>query len=214
LLRTLQRLFLFVNLRMQKKFTFFIFGFITLLNACNSSKIKTEDSKIKTAGEVETFFPVTDFLKGQLRILDSMPVTPLKTITINGETDSTWLKREDIRPFAVPFLTPVIDSASLFSYFSVNSFLDQTLNSITISYDANAKLPDSIKWRHWDVYIDPQTGSVQRIYMVKENEENRINTTTQLTWKTDDGCSIRIIKQIPGKEPEIQEQKLKWNFDH
>ena len=199
---------------MQKRCTLFILGILFLFSACNSSNVKTSASKPNTTTDNETFFPVTEFLKGQLTILDSMQVTPLKTTEVNGKTDSAWVNRDSIRAFAMPFLTPVIDSVSLSPYFSASSFLDQTINAITFSYDANPKLPDSMKLRHWDVYIDPLTGTVRRIYIVKEDEINGIVTTTQMTWKTEEGCSIRTIKQLPGKGQEITEEKMKWNFDH
>ena len=199
---------------MQKLFTFLIFGLLIIFSACHSTEEKAEVSTIKNAEAVETFFPVTDYLKGQLRELDSMPITPLKTVTVNGKTDSAWLKRENIRFFATPFLTPVIDSVSMSPYFSEKSFLDQTINAFTFSYDAKKQLPDSIKLRHWDVYIDPQKSTVQRVYLVKENIEDGINTTTQLTWKTNQWCSIRTITQKPEKDPEIKEEKMTWNFNN
>ena len=199
---------------MQKRCALFIFGIVFLFSACNSSNVDQPASKPNTTTDNETFFPVTEFLKGQLTILDSMQVTPLKTTEINGKTDSAWVNRDSIRAFAMPFLTPVIDSISLSPFFTASSFLDQTINAITFTYDANTKLPDSVKLRHWDVYIDPQTGTVRRIYIVKENEINGAVTTTQMTWKTEEGCSIRTIKQLPGKGQEIKEEKMKWNFDH
>ncbi len=195
---------------MQKLFTFLIAGLLIILSACHSKN--TDVPAGKNTKEPQTIFPVTDFLKGQLRQIDSMPVTPLKTVTVNGKTDSAWLKRESIRLFAAPFLIPVIDSLTMAPYFSEKSFLDQTINAVTFSYDASAKLPDSIKLRHWDVYIDPQTGTVQRIYLVKESVENSTNTTTQLTWKTGQWCSIRMIMQKTGKDPEIKEERMIWDF--
>ncbi len=198
---------------MQKLLSFLFFGLIIILCSCHS-KEKTASSSIKTSEETQTIFPVTDFLKGQLREIDSMPVTPLKTITVNGKTDSTWLKRESIRPFAEPFLTPVIDSVSMSLYFSEKSFLDQTINAVTFSYDPRTKLPDSIKLRHWDVYIDPQKGTVQRVYLVKENDKDSNQITTQFTWKANQWCSIRTITQKPGNAPEIKEERMTWDFEN
>lgn len=197
---------------MQKIFKYPVFGLLIIFSACHS-KENTELQLTKPDKEVETIFPVTDFLKGQLRELDTMPVTPLKTVTINGKTDSIWQKRDSIRVFAAPFLTPVIDSISMSPYFSEKSFLDQTINAITFSYDAKIKLPESLKLRHWDVYIDPQRGTVQRIYMVKESEEGNASITRQFTWKANQWCSIRTIKQEAGKVPEIKEEKLTWDFN-
>lgn len=191
-----------------QKFSFLLLvTVIIIFSACRSrsnASLNGDDSTNAT-----NIFPVTSFLKGQLRMLDSMPVTPLRTISENGKTDSTWLKREDIRKNAAPFLTPVIDSASMKQFFTEKSFLDQTIDAFTFSFDPKAKLPDSIHLTHWDVYMSPATNDITRIYLVKENGD----TTTQLTWVVNKSYIIRKIIQKPGKEPEIKEEKMIWDFD-
>jgi hypothetical protein len=162
---------------------------------------------------VQSFFPVTDFLLGQLNELDSMPVTPLQIIIDDGKTDSIWMKRKDIRVFSKPFLTPVIDSVSMRNFFTEKSFMDQTINAVTLTYDPKIKLPDSIKLTHWDVYIDPEKSTVKRIYMVKEETINGVTIITQLTWKVNEWCSIRTISQENKTLPHIKEQILKWGYD-
>ncbi len=192
---------------MQKLFAVVVPFFIIFFTACSGKKSNTASTNIPV--QTENIFPVTDFLKGQLRIIDSSGVTPLKIISVNGKTDSVWLKREDIRRNATPFLTPVIDSANMYSLFSEKSFLDQTINAFTFSYDPKKKLPDSIKITHWDVYMNPQTNAIDRIYIVKENAD----TTSQLTWLVNKWYSIRMIVQLANAQPQIKEEKMIWNFD-
>lgn len=193
---------------MQKLFGAFCISFFFMLTACHS---REERGAIVKNNSVDTvnIFPVTDFLKAQLKQIDSMPVTPLKVISENGKGDSSWLKRVEIRNHATPFLTPVIDSANMISLFSEKSFLDQTINAFTFSYDAKVKLPDSIKLTHWDVYMNPQTNKIERIYLVKQNAD----TTEQLTWVVNKWYSVRTIIQEAGKEAKIKEEKIIWNFD-
>jgi hypothetical protein len=198
---------------MMQKFLFFLIIFFAFIfSACHSSKSPAIVPTIDT-GNVTTIFPVTGFLKGQLREIDSMEITPLKIVTVGGKIDSIWLKREDIRPAAAPFLTPLIDSATMSSLFSEKSFLDQTINSYTFSFDPKVKLPDSIDLTHWDVYMSPQTNKVTRIYMVKEKTENGTDVISQLTWFSNKWFSVRTITQSPGKKPEVREEKMVWDFD-
>lgn len=197
---------------MQKILFSFLLWCVFIFCSCHSAKSPVV-APIIDSGDVESIFPVTNFLKGQLREIDSMQVTPLRMITINGKTDSTWLNRADIRPGAAPFLTPLIDSATMSSIFSEKSFLDQTINSYTFSYDPKVKLPDSIKLTHWDVYMSPQTNKITRIYMVKEKKENNKDIITQLTWFANQWYSIRTITQQQGKQPEVKEEKMIWDFD-
>jgi hypothetical protein len=193
---------------MQKFFSFSLLVFIVIFSSCHTEQ-KTGTVAAQKTSDTTNIFAVTSFLKGQLNRLDTLPVTPLKIISENGKTDSTWLKRADIRRNATPFLTPVIDSANMTSLFSEKSFLDQTINAYTFSYDAKVKLPDSIRLTHWDVYMNPQTNNIQRIYMVKENGD----TTTQLTWLINKSYSIRTIISEPNKEAKIKEEKMIWDFD-
>lgn len=197
---------------MQKLLFILILLSSLFFSACHSTKNQVITSTIDT-GDVQSIFPVTNFLKGQLLQIDSMEITPLKTVTIDGKTDSSWLKRSDIRPAVASFLTPWIDSATMSSLFSEKAFLDQTINSYTFSYDPKVKLPDSIHLTHWDVYMSPQTNKVTRIYMVKEKMENDTDVTTQFTWFSNKWFSIRTISQSPGKKPEIKEEKMVWDFD-
>ncbi len=197
---------------MQKLFKAIYFLPILLVGACHNRESKQPQS-VNNTQESQPFFPVTDFLLGQLNEIDSMPVTPLKIIIDNGKRDSIWLKKSDIRPFAKPFLSPLIDSISLHEFFEEESFMDQTINAVTLSYDPVKKLPDSMKLTHWDVYIDPQKGTVQRVYIVKEETANGATLTTQLTWKANKWCSIRTIEQQSKMAPGIKEEILKWEFD-
>ena len=185
---------------------------IFFLCTCHNGYQKHAEEK-ENSTENQSFFPVTEFILGQLNATDSLPITPVKISIIGNNQDSAWLKKEDIRKFASPFLQPVIDSISMQKYFTEKSFMDQTINAITFSFDAKVKLPDSIKLNHWDVYIDPQKNTVQRIYLVKGEVINGASVITQLTWKTDKWCSIRTITQQPGKDPLVKEEIMKWNFD-
>lgn len=198
---------------MQKLFPFILIVFSFFLNSCNSNNNTVEHSDNDSA-KIASIFPVTEFLKGQLKMIDSMQITPLKLLISNGKTDSIWLKREDIRAGATPFLRPEIDSITMSPLFSEKSFLDQTLNAFTFSYDPKVRIPDSLQLTHWDVYINPQSHQVQRIYLVKENNESNHHIITQLTWVTDGWYSIRTITQSPGKnEPDVKEEKMIWSFD-
>jgi hypothetical protein len=97
----------------------------------------------------------------------------------------------------------------MMALFSEKSFLDQTINAYTFSYDPKVQLPDSIKLIHWDVYMNPQTNSIQRIYMLKQNAD----TTTQLTWVINKWYSIRTIIAQPNSKAKIKEEKMIWDFD-
>ena len=197
---------------MRLKILYVAFFIQILFFSCRNHQSSAIQQASKDSTESQTFFPVTQFIKAQLKDIDSMPITPLKIITYNGKTDSSWLKKEDIRSFAQPFLHPEIDTTNFTSLFKQRSFLDQTINAITFSYDPIGELPDTLELKRWDVYIDPQKNGITRIYIVKEKSNNGILQTMQLIWKSNKWCKITTITEQPGKSPDIKEELMKWDF--
>jgi hypothetical protein len=198
---------------MQKLFLLLPAACFLFFSACHSGETDRPIT-FSTVADRTNIFPVTSFLRAQLKELDTMPVTPLFVKSENGKKDSTWMKRPDIRKMALPFLSLVIDSATMHSFFKESSFLDQTINAYTFSYDPKKTLPDSITLTHWDVYMDPQTNSIQRIYIVKEMDSANQSITKQLTWLVNKWYSIRTITQKKGYDAEIKEEKMIWDFDN
>lgn len=167
----------------------------------DSARLKKENNK---------FFPVTSYIKGQLFDIIKKGVNPLKYTTIKGHTDSVWLKIEQLQETVKEFLEPEIDSANLTTLFTEKKFLDQTLDAFTFSYDPSDQLPDTMKLMHWDVYVNPETGKVKRVYMVKSGGNDR---TLQLTWIGDKWCKITTLINNPdGSSVVEKEEKITWEY--
>lgn len=160
-----------------------------------------------------SFFPVTSFIKGQLNAFDSLPVTILQVTTINKQADSVWLSRSQVKPLLQPFTLDLIDKENLLTYFKESTFNDQSTESITFTYDPISVLPDSISLRHWDVYVDPDKGTIKRIYIVKElGAGGDSSHTQQLTWQTNKWAKIVTIRNKPGASTLQSEVKWIWDF--
>lgn len=196
---------------MQKLLRIIFLACIFSHTSCRVQNQKTNPAEKLPEGSV-AFFPVTEFLLGQIKEIEDLPITPVKIDIAGTRHDTNWIAKQDIRKFAAPFLDPQIDSSSVSNLFVGKSFLDQTIDAFTFSYDAKAKLPDSVKLIHWDVYIDPNKNNVQRIYMVKRDTFDSRPVTVQLTWVSGKWFSIRKIILLPGNESQIKEEIFKWNF--
>ena len=145
--------------------------------------------------------------------MDSLPITPLQITTIDNKTDSAWLTKEKSKAFFDPFLSPVIEETNLTSLFRQTVFNDQTLNAITFTYDPVAKIPDSLSLRSWSVYVNPETGSVSKVYLVKQFVENGKTFTQQLTWQSNKSAKINtILNEAGGEMKLLKEVSLIWNF--
>ena len=200
---------------MQIRFLSALIFIVFLFIGCKENQSQTPLQTIKDSSEQSSFFPVTEFILGELAQIDSLPVTPLKIITVNGKEDSIWMKKKDIRDFAQPFLHPKIDTSNMKNVFVEKSFLDQTINAFTFSYDPIAMLPDTMQLRRWDVYVDATKSKVKRIYIVKEINEKSSATkqTIQLTWTAGHWCKITTITEQENNPPKIRDEKIIWDFN-
>ena len=195
----------------------FCIAVLCIVLSCNNKSEQPEtvvDKKPETDTVKVTFLPVTSFLKGQLWILDSLPVTFLQVKTVGKKTDSSWLKREAVRPILQPFISQEINADNLTPYFKQTKFNDQTVEAITFTYDPITTLPDSINLRHWDVYIQPETGKIKKVYLLKQLNKEGKKYTQQLTWQTDQWAKIVTILNKPDGSSEVESEiKLVWNFN-
>ena len=191
-------------------------AFLFILLSCNSGnkadsqKNTVADTQKKEAPEQAQFFPVTDFLKGQVTEIKSLGLNPVKITVKNKHEDSVWLKIEDLDEAFSVFLSPVIDSANLSGLFTEKKFLDQTINAFTFTYDPVKPLPDSFLLQRWDVYIDPELNTVRRIFIIKRTTDHK---TLQLTWQTKESCRIvTIATDAKGLDYVEKEVTIKWDL--
>lgn len=183
---------------------------ITLLvGSCDSYVEQDHSGEQKTpkADSIEKsdFFPVTEYLYGQITEIKSSGINPVK---IEGK-DSTWLKIEELEKEFAEFLEPRIDSMHFSALFRESKFLDQTIDAYTFSYDPRGNLPDSVSIKRWDVYVDPATNKVKRIFMVKGIQNNAL----QLTWQSGRGCKLRYFKDTPSEGMILEKEiEIIWRF--
>jgi hypothetical protein len=194
----------------------FSFCFIIALTSCNN-KNKQAGSTEKTStvetgkDSAEAFFPVTNYLRGEIAQIKMIGITPIKKHIKNDvAVDSSWLKPEDYQKEFADFLTPVIDTANLMQWYSQNKFLDQSVNAYTFTYDPLKALPDSMQLLHWDVYVDPKSQNVKRVFIRKKISADE---EQQLTWQSGKWCRMVTIKNTGNNVAITNEVKIEWSFD-
>jgi hypothetical protein len=195
-----------------------IFIAVVFLVACNSNKPapkKIEDAvapqSVEPLGDSATnFFPVTSYLKGELLNIKTGGITPIRKITIAGKTDSSWVKMEELESILAVFLSPVIDSTNLKDVFDQKIFKDETLNAFTFTYDPKNAQTNTFAFTHWDVYVDPESNKVTRIYLLKKEGADKM---LQLTWQSGKQCKIRTLNNANGKTTVEKEENISWSFE-
>jgi hypothetical protein len=181
-------------------------------SSCSNQKNNAPASanNIDTVQQSQSFFPVTSYIKGQIFDIRQRGLTPVHYVTQNNHTDSAMIKFENLDTLLAEFLNPVIDTVNLTAWFNETKFLDQTVNAVTFTYEPKATLPDTLYLQRWDVYIDPETGKVRRVYLVKKPA---IDKTLQLTWQSNKWCSIVTLNNKPGGSTTVEkEEKILWDY--
>lgn len=178
-----------------------------LLFACNNKTEEAIPVNNNTAVEDTTanYFPVTNFIRGDIGSIKINAPTPVHYTIINGKTDSAWVKMDSLEFIFKDFLEPRIDSANLKKYFTEKSFLDETLSVFTFTYDRRANTKIDFPFTNWDVLIDKESQKIKRIYLVKKIDPTTIK---QLTWLAEKSCKIVTITN--GKV--VKEEKFIWDF--
>ncbi len=200
---------------MKKLFVFTVFFAAVCFVGCSEKKSPTSATEpaANTDSSNNKFFPVTSFLKGQFNTLDSLPITFLKITTSGSKADSAWIKRDSIRHLLEPFITDDISDEKLHAFFKESKFNDQSTDAITLTYQPKTTLPDSIAIRNWTVYINPETGNINRVYILKQLKQNNEIFVQQLTWETDKWAKLLTIMDKPGGESKITSNiKLVWDL--
>lgn len=96
------------------------------------------------------------------------------------------------------------------AFFTETTFLDQTLEAYTFSYEPVKQLPDTIPFNNWVIYLDQTTQKLKRIYLVKKGTGN---TTLQLTWVANKWAKIvTIAKNSGGDETVEKETRISWDY--
>ncbi len=199
-----------------KNFPIIIFLLI-LCAACNNNKTKpiisqnNSTPQITNGDTVSNFFPVTTYLKGEIFGIKKAGITPLRKIIIGNKTDSSWVKMEDIDKVLATFLSPIIDTANLKETFDEKKFKDETLNAFTFTYDPKNLQTNSFAFIHWDVYVDPETNKVKRVYLIKKVSESEV---LQLTWQSGKSCKIITLKDTGNNNlVKEKEELISWKFE-
>lgn len=179
------------------------------LAACHSpsepENIPQPVSERQETADSSGFFPVTDFILGQITEIRMKGVNPIK----RSGNDSSWLKVEDLEKEMSDFLVPVIDTGNLKSFFSESRFLDQTIDAYTFIYEPKAGKPDSISLERWIIYVDPKKNKVRTIILEKKENGGK----AFLTWEAGKSCKMTLVKEDKSGNTFVdKETTINWNF--
>ena len=180
---------------------------VILLSACKGKK----DGKVEKDSKKEAPLSALSIIKGQLNDLETSIYEVKKFETIDNVTDSAYLKKEDIRNVAAPFLSlPEIADEKYYEKYTEDKVLDAQQNILNITSIAKSDTTE-IQKQFIIVNISPTTDSkVQSIYIDRYIAKGDSTLEQKLYWEIDKSFLIRSITGKKDQPEKVHSIKVMW----
>lgn len=176
-----------------------LFGLTFISLACKSKK-------------KERYFPVLSYIKSQVAHVDTSLYKIVQVKTLNGQSDTIFLKREDFKHAAKDFLTlPDIASSKWQDNYQESQLYDQDLKTVVLNY-----MPKNNEGeiRRQDVIISPnsqQGDEVKTIYIERRVQAGKDEVQKKMTWEVNKRFKITSIMHHENGTEEIETAEVIWN---
>jgi hypothetical protein len=179
-------------------------SFIILITACKDRK------KNENAPE---FFPVSSFLKGQVKNVDTSLYRIIKIETTGGRSDTSYIKREEFGKVAQEFtLLPDISSDKYYDDYEETQMYDDALESFILTYTTKE---EENEIQRADVMLgranEEGTNDVKNI--IVRTVQNKDNTSIEksMVWYVDQKFIIITKTYTKDKPEKINKLEVIWN---
>ena len=186
-----------------------------LLGACkNNSSEKAADNPItkESIPKEQSFFPVPDYIGGQIRIIDSLQLPISKSVTVNNKTKLFAATDKELAELAQNFRQPDISNPAIKKFYTETSIADQSTPSVTLIFTTS---DTTLPIQKINVYVKPdpvENDKVTGIYMEKIFSRNDTSFNQKLYWKTGKNMQVITEKQVKGKAFPIEQIKISWDY--
>jgi|GEM_PF-1022791 len=188
---------------------FLIISALTIIffTACKEKKDPVKEKEPKEDRPISAL----SIIKGQLNHLDTSIYEVKKFETTNNVTDSAYLKQDEIRKFAQPFLSlPEIADEGYYEKYTEDKLIDieqNTLNITSIAKSDTAEIQKQIVI----VSLSPTENSkVQSIFIDRYIAKGDSTIEQKLFWVLDSYFSIRNIIEKENQPEKILTTKVTW----
>jgi hypothetical protein len=185
-----------------------IAGFI----ACkNHTPTNTEATQKDTSTAAKSFFPVVDFIGGEMKMVDSLQLPLTKTVTINKKEKLTQLSDAEFHMLAKNFTEPDINTSALRRFYTESSIADESIPSISFTYTAT---DTALPIQKVNVFVKPdpiENDKVRGIYIEKVFRNGDTAIQQKLYWKAGRNMQIITEKRIGDKHLPAEQVKVVWD---
>lgn len=186
---------------------------VCLFTACASHHPQPAPSVQDTLTAPDTsntpFFPILDYLRSEIRHIDSLPVALKRYTTRQGNKDSAFIGVAEFNTLAQEFVTPALENGYFKKHYTEASFMDNTTGTITFTYSTTDK---TLPIQRVDIVTVPGTRSskVKTVYLEKIRTTGDSAILQKLYWNSRQDFRIVTMIRIKGGNPEDQLTSVVW----
>jgi hypothetical protein len=205
------------NLRFARNFvaTAFLSIMILLLCATACHQKTPAAPAAETGGQPadtvsKEFFPVADYIQGEIRYVDSTPLAILKFNMQDGKTDSSFIRQGEFNRLAQEFLPPDLATDNFEKNYSEKSFLDETTGSYVFTYSPKN---NGLALQRVDVLIaaGKKLDNIKSIYLEKSFSSGDTLVTKKMFWKARKSFLIVTTLRVPPKLAVVGQLRVVWD---
>ena len=172
-----------------------------LFAACKEKKETSQESPISTLS----------IIKGQLKGLDTSLYSITKYETTDNITDTTYLRREEVRKYAEPFLSlPEIADKEYYKNYTEERLIDAQQETLNITSTAKNENEEIQKQIIVITLSDVSSGTVQSIFIDRYIPSKDSTIEQKLFWEVDKYFSIGSIIEKEKQPDKTHFTKVTW----
>jgi hypothetical protein len=193
------------------KFKFLFLPLCLFFQFCNDpGPAQATQTAPDTASAAKNYFPVIDFIRSEIKYVDSLPVGIMKYVSLNGQKDSGYIKLDEFHQLAEEFLPRELNDSNFIDNYEESSFYDRSTKTSTFLYTAKDK---SMPVQRVDVLSKPDQvyDKVTSIYIQKNISSDDSFVIKKLYWKPGRHFQISSEKRLEGSAPLETQIKVVWD---
>ena len=159
----------------------------------------------------DNFF-VSDYIKGQVAVLDTIKYPFFKIETIDGKTDTSTITNTEAKNIAKEFIElPDISSENLRPDYDVSHLYDDLQEAFIFTYTTKENHPVQRE----DVTVEPQPNAdnkndIRSVYVDFQTAEENKSIRKNMLWDANKSFQITTTTDSPGTGQSIKRVTVIW----
>jgi len=189
-----------------------IWTLVACKNSASEEKPEVQNQQDTVAGKKKQFFPVLDFIKSEIKTVDSLPIGIKKYTTVGSRLDSVYIKPEEFDRLAAEFISTDLEPGKFELKYTETSFFDNSTRASSFVYTP-VNNQDSIKRVNVLITAGSSYDKVSGVYMEKIMLQNDTSIIRKLYWKPGKQFQVNSEIQVSDKSPSTTKVRVVWNSE-